>query len=121
MIIHSVQGGGGVRLHVREWGNASAPSVLFIHGWSQNHLCWEKRSSYREPSGKAPVIHPGDEPPFLYGDGSGWALHPNAEADRVNSDENVTEASNLLSAGVLLLWGGGRVQAGPPAHARRPH
>ncbi len=73
MIIHSVQGGGGVRLHVREWGNASAPSVLFIHGWSQNHLCWEKRSSYREPSGKAPVIHPGD--------GSGWALHPTAEAD----------------------------------------
>src|SRR6266571_4681256 len=40
---------------------------------------------------------------------------------RVNSDENVTEESHLLSAGVLLLWGGGRVQAGPPAHARRPH
>src|SRR5260370_5020630 len=43
MIIHSVQGGGGVQLHVREWGNASGPSVLFIHGWSQNHLCWSKQ------------------------------------------------------------------------------
>jgi non-heme chloroperoxidase len=43
MIIHSVQGGGGVRLHVREWDNASGPSVLFIHGWSQNHLCWSKQ------------------------------------------------------------------------------
>jgi hypothetical protein len=24
-----------------------------------------KSYSYRKPSGKAPVIHPGDEPPFL--------------------------------------------------------
>ena len=43
MIINSIQGGGGIRLHVREWGNASAPSILFIHGWSQNHLCWSKQ------------------------------------------------------------------------------
>src|SRR6266700_860985 len=43
MNIHSIQGGGGVRLHVREWGNASGPSILFIHGWSQNHLCWSKQ------------------------------------------------------------------------------
>ena len=38
-----VRGGGGVRLHVREWGKADGPPVLFIHGWSQNHLCWEKQ------------------------------------------------------------------------------
>lgn len=43
MIIHSVQGSSGIRLHVREWGNASGPSILFIHGWSQNHLCWSKQ------------------------------------------------------------------------------
>ena len=43
MIINSIQGGGGIQLHVREWGNASAPSILFIHGWSQNHLCWSKQ------------------------------------------------------------------------------
>src|SRR5258708_17211805 len=53
MNIHSIQGGGGVRLHVREWGNASGSSILFIHGWWQNHLCWSKQyeselaSSYR--------------------------------------------------------------------------
>ena len=40
MKIHSVIGGGGVKLHVREWGKVGAPPVLFIHGWSQNHLCW---------------------------------------------------------------------------------
>src|SRR5258708_20520740 len=43
MNIHSIQGGGGVRLHVREWGTASGSSILFIHGWSQNHLCWSKQ------------------------------------------------------------------------------
>jgi non-heme chloroperoxidase len=41
--IHSVRGGGGLRLHVREWGRADGPPILFIHGWSQNHLCWSKQ------------------------------------------------------------------------------
>jgi pimeloyl-ACP methyl ester carboxylesterase len=40
MKVHTVQGGGGLRLHVREWGKADGPPILFIHGWSQNHLCW---------------------------------------------------------------------------------
>jgi pimeloyl-ACP methyl ester carboxylesterase len=43
MQVHSVRGGGGLRLHVREWGNAEGPPILFIHGWSQNHLCWAKQ------------------------------------------------------------------------------
>jgi non-heme chloroperoxidase len=32
-----------VKLHVREWGKVDAPAILFIHGWSQNHLCWRKQ------------------------------------------------------------------------------
>ena len=43
MKIHTVEGGGGLRLHVREWGKADGPPILFIHGWSQNHLCWAKQ------------------------------------------------------------------------------
>ena len=43
MKTHTVRGGGGLRLHVREWGNADGPPILFIHGWSQNHLCWAKQ------------------------------------------------------------------------------
>jgi non-heme chloroperoxidase len=42
-MIHAIKGGGGLRLHVREWGQADGPSILFIHGWSQNHLCWAKQ------------------------------------------------------------------------------
>ena len=40
--IHTVEGGGGLRLHVREWG-ADGPLVLFMHGWSQSHLCWARQ------------------------------------------------------------------------------
>jgi pimeloyl-ACP methyl ester carboxylesterase len=47
MKVHDVRGGGGVRLHVREWGNEGGPPILFIHGWSQNHLCWTKQ--YESP------------------------------------------------------------------------
>src|SRR3954447_25953701 len=43
MKIHSVTGGGGLKLHVREWGKASAPPIVFIHGWWQNHLCWHEQ------------------------------------------------------------------------------
>ena len=38
-----VRGGGGLQLHVREWGPPDGPAVLFVHGWSQNHLCWAKQ------------------------------------------------------------------------------
>jgi pimeloyl-ACP methyl ester carboxylesterase len=41
--IHTVLGGGGLRLHVREWGRADGPPILFIHGLSQSHLCWAKQ------------------------------------------------------------------------------
>jgi pimeloyl-ACP methyl ester carboxylesterase len=43
MKVHLVLGGGGLRLHVREWGKVDGPPILFIHGWSQNHLCWDKQ------------------------------------------------------------------------------
>jgi non-heme chloroperoxidase len=43
MKVHTVRGGGGLRLHVREWGKAEGKPILFIHGWSQNHLCWAKQ------------------------------------------------------------------------------
>ncbi len=43
MIVHSVTGGNGVKLHVRETGRADGPELLLIHGWSQNHLCWHKQ------------------------------------------------------------------------------
>ena len=36
-------GGGGVKLHVREWGNPNGVPLLFVHGWSQSHLSWARQ------------------------------------------------------------------------------
>jgi pimeloyl-ACP methyl ester carboxylesterase len=41
--IRTVRGGGGLGLHVREWGRSDGPPILFIHGLSQNHLCWARQ------------------------------------------------------------------------------
>jgi len=43
MQAHTVVGGGGLKLHVRECGKSDAPAILFLHGWSQHHLCWGKQ------------------------------------------------------------------------------
>jgi non-heme chloroperoxidase len=41
--IHTVIGGAGQALHVREWGPTDAPPILMIHGWSGNHMCWDRQ------------------------------------------------------------------------------
>jgi non-heme chloroperoxidase len=40
---HEVRGGDGLRLHVREWGEAQGPPIVFVHGWSQCQLCWSRQ------------------------------------------------------------------------------
>jgi non-heme chloroperoxidase len=42
---HEILGGGGLRLHAREWGQPEGPGILLIHGWSQSDLCWLKQVS----------------------------------------------------------------------------
>jgi non-heme chloroperoxidase len=41
--VHTVRGGGGLRLHVREWGKADGPPILFLHGFSSSHQCWARQ------------------------------------------------------------------------------
>jgi non-heme chloroperoxidase len=43
MKIHAVEGGGGLRLHVREWGKPDGPPILFVHGLSGSHMCWARQ------------------------------------------------------------------------------
>ncbi len=38
---YQVDGSGGVRLWVGEWGNPSGPAILFIHGFMHCHLAWQ--------------------------------------------------------------------------------
>ena len=43
MEIATVIGGGGTKLHVREWGRRDASPILFVHGWSQHHLAFRRQ------------------------------------------------------------------------------
>ena len=43
MRTHTIDGGGGLKVHVRDFGPIDAPAILLIHGWSQHHLCWSKQ------------------------------------------------------------------------------
>jgi non-heme chloroperoxidase len=95
--IHTVQGGGGLRLHVREWGKADGPPILFIHGLSQSHLCWAKQyqSSLAEEfrlvaydlrghgMSEAPLE------PEHYSDGALWADDVAAIIDQLRLDRPV--------------------------------
>lgn len=38
-----ISGGGGLDLAIYEAGNPDGPPVVFIHGFSQNHLTWERQ------------------------------------------------------------------------------
>lgn len=44
MKIHEIAGGGGVQLHVEETGNPQGRPILFIHGFSQCGLCWNRQT-----------------------------------------------------------------------------
>jgi non-heme chloroperoxidase len=44
---HRVTGGGGVQLHVVETGNAKGRPMLFIHGFSQCSLAWNRQLDSR--------------------------------------------------------------------------
>jgi non-heme chloroperoxidase len=97
MKVHTVEGGGGLRLHVREWGKPDGPPILFIHGWSQNHLCWAKQ--YESAlAGEFRLVaydlrgHGMSEAPLEpehYGDDRLWADDVAAIIDRLELDRPV--------------------------------
>ena len=44
---HTVAGGDSLALNVMEWGRRDGPPIVFIHGWSQAYLCWQKQYDSR--------------------------------------------------------------------------
>ena len=95
--IHTVRGGRGLRLHVREWGRADGPPILFIHGLSQNHLCWA-RQYQSSLAGEFRLVaydlrgHGMSEAPFEaghYTDGALWADDVAAIIDQLRLDRPV--------------------------------
>ncbi len=43
MKIHTIPGSGGLKLHVREYGQTNGRPLVFVHGWSQSYLSWVRQ------------------------------------------------------------------------------
>ena len=114
---HEILGGGGVRLHAREWGNPEGPPIVFIHGWSQSDLCWLKQvhgdlaRRFRMVTFDLRGHGLSEKPagPEHYGDGQAWADDLAAVIDQTG-----------LERPILVAWSyGGYVVDGLPASVRR--
>ncbi len=76
---YKVKGGGGTTLHVEEAGNPYGPPILFIHGFSQSRLCWNRQFQSFLADGHRLVRLDlrghglSDKPKDAYGDPTLWA------------------------------------------------
>jgi non-heme chloroperoxidase len=95
-----IVGGGGLKLHVREWGNPQGPPLLFIHGWSQSDLCWlnQVRGDLASTSRMVTFDLRGhglsDKPsgPEYYADGQLWADDVAAVIDQAGLEKPILVA-----------------------------
>ncbi len=100
-VAHTVAGGDGLALAVQEWGDKTGPDILFIHGFSQNHMSWVNQLE----SGLADRFHMvsfdirghgnSAKPlaPEHYGDSRLWA-----------DDVNAVITTLALKKPVLVVW-----------------
>ncbi|MDI3257335.1 MAG: alpha/beta hydrolase [Kyrpidia sp.] len=79
VVAHMVEGGGGVKLFVEESGARRGKPIVFIHGFSQNHLVWLKQteSALSDEFRLVTVDLRGhgrsEKPPGVYADSKLWA------------------------------------------------
>ncbi len=104
-----VEGGGGVDLYAREWGNPDGPEILLIHGWSQAHASWV--TVYDSPLA--------DRFRFVAFDlrGHGFSARPNApsayqDGDLMADDVRAVIDAFGLSSPVLVGWSYGGIIVG---------
>jgi pimeloyl-ACP methyl ester carboxylesterase len=81
---HQVTGGGGVKLHVVETGNAAGRPILFLHGFSQSGRVWARQmesdlaKDHRLVTMDLRGHGSSDKPLDAYGDAKLWADDVNA-------------------------------------------
>ncbi len=97
----------GVRISAQEWGNPQGPEILFIHGFSQSHLSWNRQVRSELARDFRMVTYDirghgvSDKPmtPEYYKEGKRWADEVQAVIDQMG-----------LRKPVLVGWSyGGRI------------
>ena len=117
---HEILGGGGLRLHAREWGNPEGPAIVFIHGWSQSDLCWLKQV-HGDLAGRFRMVtfdlrgHGLSEKPAgpeNYADGQSWADDLAAVIDQTGLERPILVAwsyGGYVATDYLRAYGDARI------------
>ena len=119
---YEIRGGGGLRLHAREWGDPNGPELLLIHGWSQSDLCWTKQvsgdlaSRFRIVSFDLRGHGLSEKPqePEHYADGELWADDVAAVIDQTELERPIVVAwsyGGFVVTDYLRAYGEGRLAA----------
>jgi non-heme chloroperoxidase len=117
---HGILGGGGVKLHAREWGNPEGPTLLFIHGWAQSDLCWlnqvrgELAETFRIVTFDLRGHGLSEKPtgPEHYDDGQLWADDVASVIDQTGLDQPILVAwsyGGYIVADYLRAYGDTRI------------
>ena len=117
---YEILGGGGVKLHVREWGHPGGPVLLFIHGWSQSDLCWlnqvrgDLTSTFRIVTFDLRGHGLSEKPagPDHYADGQRWASDVASVIDQTGLEKPILVAwsyGGYVVADYLRVYGDSRI------------
>ena len=92
---HRITGGGGTQLHLVETGNSKGRPIMFIHGFSQCWLAWNRQltsdlaESYRLVAMDMRGHGLSDKPREGYTDSKLWADDVNAAVHALNLDHPI--------------------------------
>ena len=106
MKTYTVTGGGRLRLHVQETGNPNGKAILFIHGFSQCRLAWNKQlhsdlaTHFRLVAMDIRGHGLSEKPRDVYGDSKLWAEDVHAVITTLGLDKPVL--SGWSYGGVII-------------------
>lgn len=118
MKAHKVTGGGGITLHVEETGNRRGQPILFIHGFSQCRLAWEKQMEsdlardFRLVAMDIRGHGLSDKPRDAYGDSKLWADDVRAVIEALRLDRPILSGwsyGGLIICDYVRVYGEDRI------------
>lgn len=118
MRTHTVIGGGGIRLHVEETGNAQGRPIFFLHGFSQSRLSWRRQmnsdlaNDFRLVAMDLRGHGLSEKPHDAYGDSKLWADDVQAVIETLGLDRPVLSGwsyGGLIICDYLRHHGEGRI------------
>ena len=118
MKTYRVRGGGGLGLHVQETGNPEGKPILFIHGFSQCRLAWNKQlhsdlaKDFRLVAMDLRGHGLSEKPPDVYGEPGLWAADVQSVITTLALDNPVIAAwsyGGIVVSDYVACYGEGNI------------